>query len=192
MPDEFNAKNNDRWTKLMFGVLVFFGISTLILGVLRVGQSIRIPVQPYDDNLSGDLIAGFENSEPTADELANLDSDGDGLSDFDERYVYSTSPYLADSDSDGFSDKDEIDEGFDPNCPKGQDCRGGGGSDNDSGAGETPSSGDQYNFSELTEGDIAELRQMMLDTGQIEEEVLNSITDEQLIQVLNDIANNSQ
>lgn len=54
--------------------------------------------------------------------LQNRDTDGDGLSDYDEIYTYKTSPYLEDSDSDGISDKKEVDQGTDPNCPQGKDC----------------------------------------------------------------------
>ena len=50
------------------------------------------------------------------------DTDLDGLNDYDELYIYGTSPYVADSDSDNISDKDELDSGNDPNCPKGEVC----------------------------------------------------------------------
>jgi len=51
-----------------------------------------------------------------------LDTDHDGLSDYDEINKYHTSPYLKDSDSDGISDYDEIKNGTDPNCPQGKTC----------------------------------------------------------------------
>lgn len=60
-------------------------------------------------------------------ELADLfasqgrDTDSDGLSDYEETYVYASSPYLADTDSDGFNDKEELDKGYDPNCA-GESC----------------------------------------------------------------------
>lgn len=54
--------------------------------------------------------------------LRAKDTDGDGLSDWDELNVYNTSPYLEDSDSDGFSDFEEIMNGTDPNCAEGADC----------------------------------------------------------------------
>jgi hypothetical protein len=50
------------------------------------------------------------------------DTDHDGLSDYDELYVYSTSPYLVDTDSDGLQDASEIAQGTDPNCPQGKVC----------------------------------------------------------------------
>jgi hypothetical protein len=42
--------------------------------------------------------------------------------DYDELYVYKTSPYLSDSDSDGFDDNTEILSNHNPNCPEGKDC----------------------------------------------------------------------
>lgn len=37
-----------------------------------------------------------------------IDSDEDGVNDYDERYEYKTDPYKADTDEDGYSDYDEI------------------------------------------------------------------------------------
>lgn len=48
------------------------------------------------------------------DETVRNDSDGDGVSDFDEINVYKTNPNSADSDGDGFIDGAEIVRGFDP------------------------------------------------------------------------------
>jgi hypothetical protein len=45
---------------------------------------------------------------------AVLDSDSDGVSDYDEVNIYSTNPFGADSDNDGFTDGAEILSGFDP------------------------------------------------------------------------------
>lgn len=47
------------------------------------------------------------------------DTDKDGLSDYDEKYVYGTSPYLSDTDSDGVSDYEEILAGQAPLCAGG-------------------------------------------------------------------------
>ncbi len=54
--------------------------------------------------------------------MKSKDTDGDTLTDFEETYVYKTSPYLSDSDSDGIKDQDELKAGEDPNCPKGKNC----------------------------------------------------------------------
>lgn len=50
--------------------------------------------------------------------MKDKDTDADGLTDYDETYIYKTSPYLKDSDSDGTDDKTEVEKGSDPNCPK--------------------------------------------------------------------------
>lgn len=61
----------------------------------------------------------------TSDEaLKTKDTDGDGLSDYDELNLYKTSPYLEDTDGDGLKDGEEIKNGADPNCPKGRTCSG--------------------------------------------------------------------
>ncbi len=70
-------------------------------------------------------VVGFEASVPrpdlswggcplgaTYDPVA--DSDGDGLSDWDEVFVHDTDPRLADSDGDGIPDGDEVRDGTDP------------------------------------------------------------------------------
>ena len=54
--------------------------------------------------------------------LQNIDTDHDGLNDFEELSFYETSPYLPDTDSDGLDDKLELDQGTNPLCPEGGDC----------------------------------------------------------------------
>ncbi|MDO8668720.1 MAG: hypothetical protein Q7K65_00310 [Candidatus Buchananbacteria bacterium] len=98
-------------------VVSFFAV---ILGITQFSSSLRKPVTDLM------LLAGQDTSS-SSDALAILaqqqkDTDGDGLSDYDELSVYGTSPYLADSDSDGVSDKEEITAGHDPNCSTGDNC----------------------------------------------------------------------
>ena len=50
------------------------------------------------------------------------DSDGDGLTDYDEINSYKTSPYLEDTDGDGISDFQEVKNGTDPLCAEGTAC----------------------------------------------------------------------
>lgn len=56
--------------------------------------------------------------------LKTVDTDHDGLTDYDEINIYHTSPYLEDTDSDGISDFEEVKNGTDPNCPSGKVCNG--------------------------------------------------------------------
>ena len=172
----------------MFGVLVFFGISTLALGILQITRTINFP-GGYEQPLEGINTAGGET---TVEQLRSKDTDGDGLSDFDELYVYKTSMYLADSDSDGYSDKEEIDNGFDPNCPKGQDCRTTtgdaqlttGDAQLTTGDAQQPVD-DNYLPTDTTEQfkglTATELRQMILASGSMSQEQLDGIADEQLM-----------
>lgn len=54
----------------------------------------------------------------SAEQLKARDSDGDGLSDYDEMFVHNTNPLSADTDGDGLNDYDEIFKyGTDPNNP---------------------------------------------------------------------------
>lgn len=48
------------------------------------------------------------------EELKSSDRDGDGTSDYDERYVYFTPVESGDSDDDGMTDIEELEKGFDP------------------------------------------------------------------------------
>ena len=58
------------------------------------------------------------------EKLKNKDTDGDGISDYNELYAYRTSPYLKDSDGDGIADGTELETGANPNCPQGKVCEG--------------------------------------------------------------------
>ncbi len=43
-----------------------------------------------------------------------LDSDNDGLNDYEEQYIYHTDPLKADTDSDGYKDGEEVKNGYSP------------------------------------------------------------------------------
>ena len=47
-------------------------------------------------------------------EIFILDTDGDGLSDYEENYIYKTDPFEVDTDGDNLNDKKEVDLGTDP------------------------------------------------------------------------------
>lgn len=103
--------------KIGFVLLLFFAIFAVGLGILQIRNTMYAPFalnNKVPDNLTEEVN--------TIDALRFRDTDQDGLTDFDELYVYSTSPYLADTDSDGITDKQEIDKGTNPVCPEGSDC----------------------------------------------------------------------
>ncbi len=53
-------------------------------------------------------------------EKIQLDSDKDGISDYDEVTLFKTNPYAGDTDNDGFVDSAEIQSGFDPLDARGE------------------------------------------------------------------------
>jgi hypothetical protein len=107
--------------KFGVGILVFFSMAVLAFGLWQFSYRVKAPFAGRATGLKN--FKSFDQQKLEA-MLAkqSQDTDGDGLSDFDEEYVYKTSPYLADSDSDGYPDKQEIDSGNDPNCPSGKTC----------------------------------------------------------------------
>ena len=100
-------------------LFLFFG------GMSQLRSYVRKPFLVSHRNLSQAIqirTQTYQDDEKQARELQLKDTDRDGISDYDEQYVYRTSPYLVDSDSDGLSDSEEIAKGEDPNCPLGKNC----------------------------------------------------------------------
>lgn len=104
--------------KIAVVALSFFGIFIIVFWIWQ-----------FNSRLTNPLYAGLDKKTvsvaSTTDYIASLktkDTDGDGLMDYDELYVYSTSPYLADTDSDGINDGQEIKNSSDPLCPEGKNC----------------------------------------------------------------------
>ncbi len=97
-----DKKDNKLFIIMIIGTLivvaiVYFHFKSMIYGVFPQKQPIS------ENKLS-------QNQE----EILKIDTDKDGLYDFEERLSYGTSQYMADTDGDGFSDKEEIDQNSDP------------------------------------------------------------------------------
>lgn len=76
-------------------------------------QKDGVPYEWIADNDGDGLLDELEAE--VGSDLYNEDTDGDGLSDYHEYFVYGTSLLLTDSDGDGQSDYDEITAGTSPN-----------------------------------------------------------------------------
>jgi hypothetical protein len=113
-----NANHNKE--KLVIGVLLFVGMTTLIFGFLSINKSI---IAPFNQERNFHIKTADELEQERVAKLKAADSDQDGLNDYDELYVYRTSPFLEDSDSDGLSDGKEVAMGADPNCAQGKTCQ---------------------------------------------------------------------
>lgn len=109
----------DQW---IAGGILFFGLVAVVLGFLQFRYNLTSYFIQGDSQISLDRSTINNPDDPDLLGLRQKDTDLDGLSDYDELYIYGSSPYLKDSDSDGISDPDEIAAGTDPNCKTGADC----------------------------------------------------------------------
>lgn len=184
--EEENGKNIKQQRIIFFGFL-FFGVIALFLAFYQLKYNLR---SPFFIDFSDDGDKELAQKQDDIFIMQKKDTDEDGLSDYDEFYLYYTSPYLEDSDSDGFGDKMEIDSDNDPNCPKGKDC-------NiylsDSIASSSPALqdiyGDLINNGQVNGSvDAQVLRQYLLEQG-IPSDVLNMLSDEELLNEYANVAN---
>lgn len=112
-----------REQKAGFVFVIVCGLSALVLG----GQYLWTHMAaPFTVNYTGPRVQlGSEQDAAKIAEQKKVDTDGDTINDYDEMYIYKTSPYLADSDSDGLTDGAEIAASQDPNCAVGAACASG-------------------------------------------------------------------
>ncbi len=173
--------------------LAIFGVTAVILWVMqfRSGLVINKP-------------APQQQPQVQQVDLQKQDTDQDGLSDYDELYFYNTSPYIEDTDSDGITDKSEIDAGQDPNCPTGQDCfessefssQSDGSSDINNTSNNMPNaqvpnaqtsqtfSPDQEQIMNVLSGQAdADILRQFLGSAGMSSEMLEGISDEQLLEI---------
>lgn len=107
-------------------LLLLIGIVGAFFGLKSFPARLSRPFEIQFASYTGERFMTLSEREAAETERQkSIDSDSDGLNDYDELNVYKTSPYLADSDSDGFDDKTEIFTSHDPNCPEGKDCASG-------------------------------------------------------------------
>lgn len=78
----------------------------------NIGE-IRKTIEESPEVVQDKIQKVLERSQQNIDEI-KIDSDHDGVSDYDENNIYGTDPESADSDADGYSDRAEITTGFDP------------------------------------------------------------------------------
>ncbi len=124
--------------KLNSAVVLVVCVFALFFGYYQLASNINNPFAFLVKANSTSNSAQVDSQQATIDVLKAQDTDSDGLSDYDEVYVYKTSPYLADSDGDGILDGQEVKQGTNPNCPEGKQCFGVGLSTATSSAGSVP------------------------------------------------------
>lgn len=107
--------------KAGFVLLLFFGLLAVGLGFLQMRHNIYIPFLQQQVALNQQRQPQITVEDEVA-RLQRIDTDQDGLNDYEELEFYQTSPYLPDTDSDGITDKAELERGTNPLCPEGQQC----------------------------------------------------------------------
>lgn len=114
-----------RSQKIAVAVLAVFALFVIVLWTIQFKKGLT---QPFvykggetSNTAANETCAGPDCPETIARQKA-ADTDHDGLNDYDELYIYRTSPYLPDSDSDGIADGIEVKNSTDPNCPEGKKC----------------------------------------------------------------------
>lgn len=120
--EELLEKRSSRTRKLVILIFTVVGVFLLFLSLRQLKNNIYNPFNFTDQKNQN--LSSSEAEVLSSYVLQTTDTDGDGLSDYDELYIYGTSPFLADTDSDGVSDLNEIKGGSDPLCAEGQDCYG--------------------------------------------------------------------
>lgn len=174
--------------KIGLVLLSAFVLLAVTLGLVEMRNTLY---SPFALNASIPPMIGQEVNTPDA--LRYRDTDLDGLNDYDELYIFTTSPYLADSDSDGLTDKQEVDQGKNPNCAEGKDCYSNVAESASTVAGKpdvTTSLADMATTLEEFMSDPAQMRNVLLQNG-LSEDVVNQISDEDLIKMSNDIFSSS-
>lgn len=109
-----------REQKAGFVFVIICGLCALVLG----GQYLWTHLaEPFSISYTGPrFLTGSEEEAARIAEQRRIDTDLDTVNDYDELYIYKTSPYLEDSDSDGLADGAEIAAGQDPNCAPDAPC----------------------------------------------------------------------
>lgn len=175
--------------KIGFVLLLAFAILAVGLGVLQIRNNMYSPLA-----LSNAVPPSITDQVNTTDALRYRDTDFDGLNDFDELYVYTTSPYLADSDSDGIPDKQEVLAGTNPLCGEGQDCSAFLSVNSDALGKQTVTSSADLNITATSTIedimqpflDTANVRKLLIQSGMKEADV-NKMTDEQITALVNEV-----
>jgi hypothetical protein len=201
---DFNDENeNNNFSSLskghkfaVFG-LILFSVFFVYMWSVQFKSSLK---NPLSANLNNNVNNDSEDLNCSSGEcnndslLKDKDTDNDGFNDYDEVYLYNTSPYLEDTDGDGISDYDEVKAGTDPNCPEGRECYVSNEEDvlDDSSEGENSKENspillegleeDDEGYKDVLsgEGDANTIRNMLIEAG-MDKDLLNQISDEDLL-----------
>ncbi|MEI6287967.1 MAG: hypothetical protein WCP18_00050 [bacterium] len=129
----FSDEKRPRKEKAVAGAILIVALVAVFFVYYQLSLAVTSPFNSFmqaTSIASSSFVATDNNGSNSAikdqflsmAELKSKDTDGDGLSDYDELYKYHTSQFLEDTDGDGIFDGQEIKDGTDPRCPTGQMC----------------------------------------------------------------------
>jgi len=181
--------NLDKKQKIMLAILSAVVFISVVAGFWRIKNILMLEygVNPGDkpqSEIEQTVKNNSDLSDVDVEDLKKRDTDNDGLTDFEEIYIYETSAYLADSDSDGDDDLAEIKVGQDPTCAKGVNCF--------SGAQEESTIQEEGLAADPLLNITAEnLRILLVKSKQIKEADLVSIPDDELLTMFHQMINDN-
>ncbi len=169
--------------KLGFVFLFVFTILFLIISFFQIRNNLY---RPYAlSNAVPDILIKEKFSDPV-EALHYRDTDRDGLTDFEEIYIYGTSAYLDDTDGDSVKDREEILQGRNPVCVEGTEC--------DKQVGENlpiqnlenwikdpESEGNLFDINDLL-NDPEQIKLILISSG-VEENKLKGFSDEEILKI---------
>ncbi|EKD78380.1 MAG: hypothetical protein ACD_41C00354G0002 [uncultured bacterium] len=166
--------------KGFFWGYIVIGLVGIIGGLLSINARVN-GIAPFLFSLDPTPGPVLTESQVRLQELAEkqlLDSDSDGINDFEEEFTYGTSAFLSDTDSDGIIDSKEIADNTDPTCATGQTCFTTATTSNTTVTGTVT----DEEIANLPTDDPVELRKQLAALG-VPEDVLNQVSDADLLAV---------
>ena len=188
--------NLPKKQKNSFIFLSVLSLGVLILWVWQINLRLTDPFSVSNGDKNVSLNEETENFNQLA---LNADTDGDGLSDYEEQSLYNTSAYLTDTDGDNISDRDEVNQGTDPLCAAGAECNNEikvasqqeniaiiPDSSNNLAAPNSVDTDSMMNSMLLGQASADDLRVLLLASG-VDEQMLQQLSDEELISSYKDM-----
>lgn len=168
-----NKINKKKWLFL----LSFIAVLTVFLGYQQIKQTIY---SPFIYQKGSEPKNQKEAEEIIFNSLSQQDTDQDGLSDFEESFIYQTSVYIVDSDSDAFSDKEEIDAQSDPLDSKSTPYH------KIINKQESEVSGLEKNFEQPSFLSVSEIKELLINEAGISQEIVDKLDDKMIIKLYNE------
>ncbi|MBT4153682.1 MAG: hypothetical protein HOE53_03465 [Candidatus Magasanikbacteria bacterium] len=120
--EQYHEQSLGKEQKVGFVLLLVFGLMAVALGYLQLRNTLHNPFMVAKQDASHTVSAPLDEVLGNDARLQSIDTDQDGLNDYEELTFYETSPYIQDTDSDGIDDYSEVQTGTDPLCGEGKEC----------------------------------------------------------------------